>query len=257
MESEVTSRILDVSSGQPRLYDDLSWLWRYVSPPEHYVEEVKALHRLLQRYGVREGGTVLHLGSGGGSVDVHLQQHYRVTGVDRSVGMIENARRVNPAGEYLLGDIRDVSLGRSFDAVVSHDAIAYQTTPDDLAAVYRTAARHLKPGAVLIAFPEQVRSQYEDGQASVRTITDDVRSVTTLEVAHDVEPNDTIFQRTFVYVIREGREVRTLVDTHLMGIFDLDVFVDAVRRAGFDVTVEACELSDLDHEYTVIIGKRI
>jgi SAM-dependent methyltransferase len=245
-----------LSSGQLRLYDDLSWLWRYVSPPEHYVEEVGELHRLLQRFGVPEGGTVLHLGSGGGSVDAHLQNHYRVTGVDRSPGMIKNARRVNPRGEYLQGDIRDVDLDRTFDAVVSHDAISYQTTVEDITAVYRSAARHLSPGGVLIAFPEQVRSQYKDGKTSVRTIGDDMRRVTTLEVDDDVDPADNIFQRTFVYVVREDGRVRTYVDTHIMGIFDLAVYVDAVQAAGFDVTVEGCELSDLDHEWSVIIGKR-
>jgi cyclopropane fatty-acyl-phospholipid synthase-like methyltransferase len=118
-----------------RLYGDLVELWGFLSPPDAYEEEVATLRARFGRHGVPDGGSVLHLGSGGGSVDHHLKRHYRVTGVDVSRAMLGYAGDVNPDVEYVHGDIRDVRLGRTFDAVLVHDAISYMTTAAELEAV--------------------------------------------------------------------------------------------------------------------------
>lgn len=242
-------------SPPPRLYNDLVWLWPYVSPPEHYVAEVEAMRRVLHRYGVPDGSSVLHLGCGAGSIDANLQAYYRVTGVDRSAGMLQYAARVNPQGEYIPGDMRAADLGRTFDAVLSHDAISYQITREDLLASYRTAARHLQPGGVLIAFPEQVRAQFVQGRIDVSTSSDETRHVTVIEQQYDPDVSDTSYEKTFVYLVREGGGFQSYVDTHRIGIHPLEDFVAAVAAAGFDTTVERCELSDIE-EYFVIIGRR-
>src|SRR3712207_9202645 len=101
------------ATSTPRLYGDLAFLWSLFSPPEEYVEEVETFRARLLRHGVPDGGAVLHLGSGGGSIDYHLKRHYRVTGVDLSPAMLAHARGVNPEVEYLHGDIRDARLGRT------------------------------------------------------------------------------------------------------------------------------------------------
>ena len=143
----------------PRLYADLASLWALFSPPEEYVEEVETFRARLVRHGVPDGGSLLHLGSGGGSVDYHLKRFYRVTGVDISEQMIDEARRLNPEVEYVRGDIRAVRLGRTFDAVLAHDAISYMTSVDELRAVYRTAAAHLRTGGLMIALPEELKER--------------------------------------------------------------------------------------------------
>ena len=62
-------------SQAPRLYTDLASLWPLVSPPEDYPEEVESFRERFQRHGVPDGAAVLHLGSGGGSIDYHLKRH--------------------------------------------------------------------------------------------------------------------------------------------------------------------------------------
>jgi len=41
--------------------------------------------------------------------------------------------------------MRSVRLGRTYDAVIIHDAIMYMTTEDDLVAALATARAHLAP----------------------------------------------------------------------------------------------------------------
>jgi SAM-dependent methyltransferase len=50
-----------------------------------------------------------------------------------------------------VGDLRDVRVGRSFDAVISlFHVISYQTDDEDLSAAFRTAAAHLQPGGLFL-----------------------------------------------------------------------------------------------------------
>lgn len=198
----------------PRLYTDLAWVWPFVSPPEDYAEEVETFRRRFQRHGIRDGATLLHLGSGGGSVDWHLKRHYQVTGVDLSPAMIAHAQRLNPEVEYIQGDIRGVRLEHGFDAVLLHDAAAYMTTLADLRAAYLTAAAHLRPGGVLVTPPEELRSRFQQNRTEIATHA-------------------------------RGDRLSVEVDTHVMGLFHLDEMLAVMKEAGFEPEVSRWELSDL------------
>jgi SAM-dependent methyltransferase len=228
----------------PRLYSDLADLWRFVSPPEHYVEEAATFRKRLRHYGVLDGGSVLHLGSGGGSVDFQLKQWYRVTGVDLSEAMLDHARRVNPDVEYIQGDMRSVRLDRTFDAVLVHDAISYMTSVEELEMVYRTAAAHLSVGGVMIGLPEELKGRLPDDYIDIDTQTDGARTVTMIETKFDADPDDNEHEAIFIFLIRDGGEMRVEVDRHHVGIFTLDEFLGAMRMAGFAPRAEPWELSD-------------
>ena len=230
--------------GGGRLYGDLAWVWPFVSPPSDYVEEVETFERRFSENGVPKGGSVLHLGSGGGSIDAHLKRHYRVTGIDISPAMVEHARQVNPDVQYDVGDIRTADLGRTFDAVLLHDASAYMTTPDDLLAAYRTAARHLEPGGVLVTLPEEIRALFEQHGTESFTRSEGDVAVTTTIVDYDPDPSDTWFESTFVFLIRDASGLHVELDTHRNGLYELDAMLDMLREAGFDPEASRWELSD-------------
>ncbi|HVK67506.1 MAG TPA: class I SAM-dependent methyltransferase [Polyangium sp.] len=230
----------------PRLYDDLAWVWPFVSPPEEYPEEVATFRRRFQQNSVPDGAHVLHLGSGGGSIDVHLKEHYRVTGVDLSAPMRAHATRLNPEVEYLAGDIRDLRLGRTFDAVLLHDASAYMISLEELLAAYRTAAAHLRPGGVMVTLPEEIRACFEQNRTTCSSYTQGNRTVSTMYVDHDPDETDTWFESTFIFYIREGNRVTLETDTHRVGLYHLDDMLAAMRDAGFEPEVSRWELADLD-----------
>ena len=246
----------DGGSRAPRLYTDLAWVWPFVSPPEDYPEEVETFRARFGRHGVPDGAPVLHLGCGGGSIDWHLKRHYRVTGVDVSSGMLAHARSLNPEVEYLEGDMRDVRLGREFGAVLLHDAVAYMTTPADLRAAYTTAAAHLAPGGVLVTLPEELRSRFRQHRVQSETHARGDVSVTTVEVDYDPDPADTSFESTYMFLIRQpGRPLQIEIDTHLVGLYDVDQVLTVLREAGFDPRPEPWDLPPelLDgEEYTLV-----
>jgi trans-aconitate methyltransferase len=71
---------------------------------------------------------------------------FSVVLVDRSPGMLEVSRALNPECDHVEGDMRTVRLGRQFDCVFVHDAVCYMTTEADLRAAIETAYVHCAPG---------------------------------------------------------------------------------------------------------------
>jgi SAM-dependent methyltransferase len=175
-----------------------------------------------------------------------------VTGIDRSPDMMRVAQGINPDVEYVEGDIRTARLGRKFDAVLSHDAIAYMLTQEDIDEAYRTAAAHLNPGGIMVALPEEVRAFFKQNRIDHSVAEREGKTVATIEVAHDPDPADETFETTFVYVIRENGKLTIETDTHILGIHPLEAFTGALDRAGFDFVVEEWELSDVDKGYPLI-----
>ncbi|MDQ3982493.1 MAG: class I SAM-dependent methyltransferase, partial [Actinomycetota bacterium] len=135
-----------VDQTRPLLYTRLAEWWPLLSPPAEYEEEAELYRELLADSAAIPVEDVLELGSGGGNNASHLKQGFRMTLADLSPEMLAVSRRLNPECEHVRGDMRTIRLGRTFDAVFVHDAIAYMTNEDDLAAALRTVAEHCKRG---------------------------------------------------------------------------------------------------------------
>ena len=235
-------------SKDPLLYNELADLWSVFSPPAEYEEEVHTFRKRLQRHGVGEGSTLLHLGCGGGSIDYHLKRNYRVTGVDLSRAMIAQAERLNPEVEYLTGDMRDVRLRRHFDAVLLHDAIAYLTSVPELVQAYQTAAAHLPPRGLMLTLPEELKGRLPGLRPSAETRSTRDTVVSVMRTHYDEDPSDNVFESVYVFLIRKGGQLRVEVDRHRLGIFELDEFLEAIRSAGFTAEAERWELSTWGEE---------
>ena len=125
-----------------RLYNDLAWLWPVISTPEEYADEYVYWRRALwDKLGVGRH-RILELGVGGGHNLSHLTRHFQATAVDISPQMLRLSTGLNPGVDQHLGDMRSVRLGRTFDAVLIHDAVVYRLTVADLRATRGTAVFH-------------------------------------------------------------------------------------------------------------------
>jgi SAM-dependent methyltransferase len=123
-----------------------------------YAAEADYVARTL-RASVPQARDLLELGSGTGRHGRLLAaKGFNVHGVERSPYMVAlasaAAQQLAATGGKLsceVGDIRAISLGRSFDAGIAlFHVISYQTTDDDLRATFANVARHLKPGGVFL-----------------------------------------------------------------------------------------------------------
>lgn len=215
------------------LYSELADWWPLLSPPEHYVEEVELFEQLLAEAGA--GPRLLELGCGGGSNAYHLKRNRTLTLTDISPEMLEVSRRINPECEHLAGDMRTLRLGRTFDVVFIHDAICYLTEGADVRAAIETAAVHLRPGGVALLAPDHVRETFEPATDHGGEDAPDGRGLRYLEWSWDPDPNDTVFNYDFAFLLREADgTVTSRLDRHLHGLFSREEWLAWMDAAGFD-----------------------
>jgi SAM-dependent methyltransferase len=221
------------SAAELRLYRDLAAWWPLISAPEEYAEEAATAAAVLgsASTGVHE---VLELGSGGGHNAVHLKSRFSMTLVDLSPDMLAVSRRLNPECAHHQGDMRTVRLGREFDAVFVHDAVAYLTTEADLRQVIETAFTHCRPGGIALFMPDHTAETFQPVTDHGGSDGPDGRGARYLEWTTDPDPGDTWIQSEYAFLLRDpDGSVRVVHDTHRTGLFGRAVWLGLLAGAGF------------------------
>jgi SAM-dependent methyltransferase len=183
----------------PSLYQALADWWPVLSAPADYAEEAEFFRRTLLAASTIPVHTVLELGSGGGNNASHMKQHFQLTLVDLSPGMLAVSRELNPECEHVEGDMRSIRLGRQFDAVFIHDAVDYMATADDLRQAIETAFVHCRTGGVALFVPDHTRETFRPSTSHGGHDTPD-RALRYLEWTWDPDPADSTFFTDMVYV---------------------------------------------------------
>jgi SAM-dependent methyltransferase len=222
-----------------RLYQELAEWWPLLSPPEEYEGEAEDLLARLRSGGATPGGTLLELGSGGGSLASHLKRHFTLTLTDVSPGMLGVSRALNPECDHLAGDMRSLRLARRFDVVLIHDAIGYATTPTAVRKTLRTAAHHCRPGGVVAVLPDHVRETFEPATDHGGYDGPDGRGLRYLEWTWDPDPGDDTCAVEYALLLRDAAgRVTVEHDHHLEGLFARAQWFDWLEEAGLPANGE-------------------
>ncbi len=240
-----------------RLYGDLAPWFHLLTAPEDYATEAER-YRSLIAGAVPDASTLLELGSGGGNNASHLKKHFSCTLSDISPQMLALSRTLNPDCEHVLGDMRTLRLGRTFDAVFVHDAVAYMATEEDLRDCMATAFAHTRPGGVALFVPDYTRETFDVGTSHGGHDDADGRSLRYLEWRTDPDPSDTTYEVDYAVVLREhGQEPRVVHDHHVEGLFPEHTWRYLLDQVGFETTVEPGALDDDDDtSQTVFVARR-
>jgi SAM-dependent methyltransferase len=218
-----------------RMYSDLARWWPLLSPPSEYVEEAEDLVPMLRSAGDAPPRTLLELGSGGGSLAFHLKGEFELTLTDLSPAMLEVCRSVNPECEAITGDMRTLRLGRTFDAVLIHDAICYMLTEADLRAALETAAIHCRPGGGIVLLPDFVSETFVPGTDCDGKDASDGRGLRYLEWCWDADASDSTYEVAYAFMLREPDGSTSVVhDRHVEGLFSREEWLAWLADAGFE-----------------------
>jgi SAM-dependent methyltransferase len=240
-----------------RLYGDLAPWFHLLTAPEDYAAEAERYRGLIldAAPGAR---TLLELGSGGGNNASHLKEQFTCTLSDVSPQMLALSRTLNPECEHVLGDMRTLRLGRTFDAVFVHDAVSYMATEDELRDCLGTAYAHTRPGGVALFVPDYTRETFAPRTDHGGHDGDDGRSLRYLEWVSDPEPGDTSYEVDYAVLLHEhGQDPRVVHDHHLEGLFPEHTWLHLLEHAGFEPSVDrgAAEPDD-DTSQTAFVALR-
>lgn len=180
---------------------------------------------ILRHFGAKRDLDILDVGTGPGFFACILSEEgYRVTGIDRSAGMLacarKNAKKLNVTPQFMEMDANDLRFDDdSFDIVVMRNVTWTLEYPEK---VYAEFKRILKPGGVLLIFDANWHMHYFDDEAMKR-----------------------VRNREQCYYEKYGRrEVVCCDDTDyfmalpLSGTYRPDWDKKVLKRLGFDVEIE-------------------
>jgi SAM-dependent methyltransferase len=142
-----TQKTSEVQAGYDRVADEYA---------NHIYDELrhKPLDRqLLDRFAehVKGAGSVCDLGCGPGQVARYLHEHdVTVCGVDLSPGMIEQARRLNPGIEFVVGNMFALPVDDDSWAGIAAFYAIVNLPAGDLLPAMREMRRALRPGGWLL-----------------------------------------------------------------------------------------------------------
>lgn len=249
-----------------RLYNEFPDWWPLMSAPEEYEEEAGIYSDLLQQACDAPIKSMLELGSGGGNNALHMKRRVeRVVLTDRAPGMIEVSRALNPDCEHIVGDMRTLRLGQTFDAVFVHDAICHMTTEAELGEVMATAWAHCRPGGAVLFAPDHVADTfhaYTDDGGHDEVVADGVeggqRGLRYLGWAWDPDPADEQYQVDYALILRDrDGSTRVVHEKDIEGLFPRSRWLTLLADVGFTARAVPLEHSEVQpglHE--MFVGSR-
>ena len=220
----------------PRLYAGLAAWWPLFSRPEDYAEEAAWILNEFEETLGRKPKHILELGAGGGNIASHILPHVPMTLTDVSGRMLEISRRLNPSAEHVEADMRSLRLGKTFDAVLIHDAIMYMTTARDLIAALATARGHLDSDGALVVLPDCVAETFEPRVQTGGHDANDgsARGLRYIAWQHAPKPGTTVHDLDFAIMLRVADgSVEVFHDRHKIGLFPRGAWQEAFVSAGF------------------------
>jgi SAM-dependent methyltransferase len=175
----------------------------------------------------RSGGKdLLDIACGTGKHIEMFRERFACEGLDVDRTMLEIARARNPGVTFHLADMIGYNLGRRFDAIVClFSSIGYVPNVQRLDQTLATAARHLKPGGVIIVEPWLKPEDAQDGSLNALYVDEPDLKVARMTVSR-LDGNVSILNFHYMVASRDG--IRTFTEPHR-----LTLFTDEEYRAAF------------------------
>lgn len=224
--------------------------YRLLYRDKDYVGEAGYVSSVLR--GARADGTrILELGCGAGDHAALLAEDgWTVHGVDLSPAMVAQAQARLEAlpGDtasrlsFSVGDVRTAEVEGSFDAVISlFHVMSYQSTNEDVLAMFRTAGKHLVPGGCFLFdvwYAPAVLSQRP--RVAVKRAEDDTWAVTRVAEPRSLARESLVDVHYEVFARKKATgEVFVVREVHRMRYFSEGELAFAAQTVGF--TLERAE----------------
>jgi SAM-dependent methyltransferase len=223
-----------------KLYGELAGWWPLLSAPAEYAAEADYYWSVILAQARRPVQSLLELGCGGGNNAARLKRRAALTLTDLSPPMLAISRRLNPECEHVAGDMRALRLGRVFDAVLTHDAVMYLTTLDELRQAIATAYAHCAPGGVALWVPDAVRETWAEDASAGGHDGPERRALRYFQWTWDPDPSDTEVVMDMVMLLRTGADLRVEHERHRHGLFGTETWLRSIEQAGFEADVVSC-----------------
>lgn len=175
-----------------------------------------------------------------------------VAGADLDAGMLRVAGERLPGVALVHADMRDLDLGRRFDAVTClFSSVGYLPDTGALGEAIARMRAHLAPGGVLV-IDGWIRPDRWHGPGGVHAIAETSTDLAAARVVRSRREGDrTILEMRYLIATRDGFE--TLEEIHTLTLFTDEEYRRAFHDAGLEPEVVPGPMGD-DRDRYVAVG---
>jgi len=216
-------------------YEKFAYVYDRMMANVDYVRWANYIEDLFKHYKCRPR-QVLEVACGTGALTMLMAQRgYEMWGLDRAEGMLEIARQKaesrNPDIHWLQGDMRNFALDQHFDAVLCiYDSINYAVDAGELANVFRSVSKHLRPSGLFIFDVTTERNIVQHFHAQTFAENHDDYSYTWKNI---YSYHDKVCRTALTFFIREGELFRQFEEIHTQKIFEVAQVKDVLNQTGY------------------------
>lgn len=211
------------------MYTESSKYYDAIYTFKNYAQEARYLREIILN-ACPQATSILDVACGTHEHARFLAKWFEVDGVDVNSEFLTKAAAKNPSGKYVQKDMRELSLGPNYDAVLClSSSIAYLRNAEEFKSVVSRFAAHLRPGGLVLIEPWY----------SQETWTDDWGALVVGELDGEMVARGSSRRRegdhsllTFYYMIVGAGEVRTFKEDHHLLLLSRAEIVEAFENAG-------------------------
>lgn len=184
--------------------------------------------------------TLLDVACGTGLHLQHLANSFEVEGIDLDPGLLEIARKRLPDVELDEGDMRDFSLGKTFDAVTClFSSIGYMSSDNELRAAFSSMAAHLNPGGVLVVEGWITPDEWNNDHIGSLYVDQPDLKIARMNVPDTREHFSVV---DFHYLVATHDGIEYFTELHELSLFTREQYIAAMESAGLSVEFDDAAL---------------
>jgi len=207
-------------------YYDLIYSWK------DYEKEANQINKLIKKYKKSDENELLDVGCGTGKHLHYFKDKFSCTGIDLNVEIIDIAKTNVSDVIFTQGDMINFDLKTTFDVIIClFSSIGYVKTYDNLEKTIMNFSKHLKSGGVVIIEPWFTKSSYWVGIPGMTTYDGEDIKIARVNTT-SLENNLSIMEMHYL-IAEKDKQVKYFVDSHELGLFEIDRFLEIINRSGF------------------------
>ena len=207
-------------------YYDLIYSWK------DYKKEANQINKLINKYKKSDENELLDVGCGTGKHLHYFKDKFSCTGIDLNEEIIDIAKTNVSDVIFVQGDMIDFDLKKTFDVIFClFSSIGYVKTYDNLEKTIVNFSKHLKSGGVVIIESWFTKSSYWVGIPGMTTYDGEDIKIARVNTT-SLENNLSIMEMHYL-IAEKDKEVKYFVDSHELGLFEIDKFLEIMSKSGF------------------------
>jgi SAM-dependent methyltransferase len=213
-------------------YKDLAKYCDIVTQSKDYDREAMVLKRVISRYKVSRGKTLLDVGCGTGRHLMHFVGDFDCTGLDLHEKMLRVARRNVPRVKFVRADMTDFRLGNKFDVILCmFSAIGLVRTYANLGKTMKNFSGHLRNGGIVIVENDSFSHSRSPPQY-MNLLTAETSDVKIARFDYYRRRGNVLVEREDYMIAQRGKGIKHFADLQYVGMFELERTMRIMEQAG-------------------------